>query len=68
MTCIMNLIESRLAERDYELDEEKVAFRQGYSDGYNGRTMWAATMTREHQRWPNAYSAGFWIGVDDARK
>jgi hypothetical protein len=52
----------RLAARNYDDANERQAFRTGYSDGYHG-------YPRIDGNWyPNAYSAGYWEGVGDAKE
>lgn len=52
-------MDARLAARAYENRDERKAFRQGYSDGYEGRERDRDT------EWVNAYSAGYNEGRGD---
>lgn len=54
----------RMEARNYTNGDERAAFRAGYSDGYHGYKQWASN---EREFYPNAYSAGYWEGVDDGK-
>lgn len=43
-------------------DDERKAFRAGYSDGYCRYAMWSGN---ERNWYPNAYSAGYHEGASD---
>ncbi|QIG73230.1 hypothetical protein EVC02_009 [Rhizobium phage RHph_N17] len=58
-------MQRKLAARNYEVAGERVAFRLGYWRGFNGHEAKGDT-TGYRNRFPNAFSAGYWEGVAHA--
>jgi hypothetical protein len=54
--------DARLAEQDYTFQNERVAFRAGYSDAFHEAPMWAGNDRTWH---PDEYRAGFDFGAAD---
>ncbi len=54
--------DNRLSGQDYLTQDQRIAFRAGYSDAFHGATMWAGNDRSWH---PDEYRAGFEFGTAD---
>lgn len=54
--------DARLTEQDYYHQNQRVAFRAGYSDAFHGAPMWAGNERDWH---PDEYRAGYDAGAAD---